>query len=451
MSLTSLKLSVKQNTRAANVIRQALYSIFLKGASLLIAFLYVPLLLNYLDSEKYGIWLTVLTITNWVSVFDVGLGNGLRNKLGTALATGDKELSRIYISTTYALVGMLTLAFLLLFNLLNYYIPWNKVLNTSFVSVEELYLLTSIAISVTILRFFVQLVGVIFIAHQMSSKNDLILTLSSMISLLTVFIISKVLPPGNILVLSLAITLVPVLLYVLFSLLAFSDRFKDIRPSARYVRIGYSRALLSLSGRFFIVQVTALVVYASANVVVANLFGPKEVIVYNTAFTIFNATIMMMALCLSPVWSSVTDAYALKDFTYLKKTLRRLNYLALLLSAGVLLLLGISNFIFDIWLKGKVIIPFMLSSSMAFYAIIYMFQAPYSIFINGMGKMKITSRLAIISIAVYLAAAIVLSKLLNSSAGVILAIALCGLISLVIERIQVKKLLNNTATGIWNK
>jgi O-antigen/teichoic acid export membrane protein len=199
-----------------------------------------------------------------------------------------------------------------------------------------------------------------------------------------------------------------------------------------------------------VVQVTALIIYASANVLVVNLFNPEEVIVYNVAFTIFNATIMVMTLCLSPIWSSVTDAYVVKDYDYLKKTLKRLNYLSVLFTAGVVLLLAISGTLYEIWLKGKVTIPFHMSLAMAIYAIVYMFQAPYSAFINGMGKVKMTSSLALPGIVVYLLGAVILSRYYNTSAGVILGITLSSLIGLIIQRVQVGKLLNNKATGIWN-
>ena len=56
----------------------------LKGASFLVSFLMVPLLLNYLDNEQYGIWLVLSSIVGWVTFFDLGIGNVIRNELGKA-------------------------------------------------------------------------------------------------------------------------------------------------------------------------------------------------------------------------------------------------------------------------------------------------------------------------------------------------------------------------------
>ncbi len=441
---------LKKEKRATIVIKQAFYSLGLKGVSVVISFLYVPLLLNYLNSEKYGIWLTIVSILNWVTLFDIGLGNGLRNKLTEAIAEKNYQLGKIYVSTTYALLGGISLLLFLVFHVANLFIPWNTVLNTKLISNQELLLLTSIVFSVTILRFFVQLIGVVYLAYQKSSTNDLIVTISSLVSLLCVWQVAKLLPPGNLVLLALIVTLIPVLSYIAFSFISFSTIFKNVRPSLKYVRLSFAKPLFILSSRFFLMQITALIIYSSANVIIANLFNPQAVIVYNIAFTLFSGTIMVMSICLSPVWSSVTDAYAAGDYDFLKKMLKRLNYLSILFTVGVLALLSISNILYIFWLKGKVAIPFHMSLAMAIYAIIFMFQAPYSMYINGMGKLKVTVSLSIFGILIYFFGAYYISKYLNSSAGVILAISLSSLIGLIVQRIQVHKLLNAKATGWWN-
>jgi hypothetical protein len=53
---------------------------------------------------KYGSWLTLRSIILWFAFFDIGLGNGLRNKFTEAKAPGNLERTRIYISTAYGLL-----------------------------------------------------------------------------------------------------------------------------------------------------------------------------------------------------------------------------------------------------------------------------------------------------------------------------------------------------------
>ena len=67
----------KGSERSILAKKQILYSFVLKAVSILIGLLFVPLLLNYLDAERYGIWLTLTSIVGWFTFFDAGLGNGL--------------------------------------------------------------------------------------------------------------------------------------------------------------------------------------------------------------------------------------------------------------------------------------------------------------------------------------------------------------------------------------
>ena len=92
--------------RSVKAKKQFGYSFIVKAMSIAIGLAFVPLLLNVLDAERYGIWLTISSIITWFTFFDIGLGNGLRNKLAEAIATGKEELARVYVSTTYAILGI---------------------------------------------------------------------------------------------------------------------------------------------------------------------------------------------------------------------------------------------------------------------------------------------------------------------------------------------------------
>src|SRR6187401_708650 len=134
----------KGQSRTAKASRQIVYSFFLQGIGIVISLVYVPLLLNYLTQEKYGIWLTLSSILSWFSFFNIGLGYGMRNKLTEANAKGDTSLGQKYVSTTYATLICIFSAVLLVFHIINPFINWNSVLNSKTISGHDLYLLTSV-------------------------------------------------------------------------------------------------------------------------------------------------------------------------------------------------------------------------------------------------------------------------------------------------------------------
>ena len=74
-----------KHERTRLVQKNIILSFLIKGLSIAIGLVFVPLTINYIDAERYGIWLTLSSIIIWFNFFDLGLGNGLRNKLVEAI------------------------------------------------------------------------------------------------------------------------------------------------------------------------------------------------------------------------------------------------------------------------------------------------------------------------------------------------------------------------------
>ena len=87
--MTSISTIVQNNKR---LLRSIASIVLIKGAAVLVALLTIPAYMAYFsDNTVLGIWYSMLSILNLVVSFDLGLGNGLRNKLAYALEEGDEE------------------------------------------------------------------------------------------------------------------------------------------------------------------------------------------------------------------------------------------------------------------------------------------------------------------------------------------------------------------------
>src|SRR6056297_2043043 len=113
--------------RGKQILKNILWSAGLKGVNALISFIIVPLYLSLLTELSFGIWLTVSAVLQWFNFFDLGIGNGLRNKLAEALAEKNDQLGRIYVSTTYALVSCVAVGMIILFFIANFFFDWAEV------------------------------------------------------------------------------------------------------------------------------------------------------------------------------------------------------------------------------------------------------------------------------------------------------------------------------------
>lgn len=433
----------------AKASRQVIISFALQSINILIGFIYVPLLLNYLTQEKYGIWLTLTSIIGWFSFFDIGLGNGMRNKLTESNAKGEHLLGRKYVSTTYALLLVIFSAILLIFHLLNPFLNWNLVLNTYSINGKELYALTSIVFSFFIIRFVVQLIGVIYMADLKPSVGNAINAFSSIFSLTAILLLKKFGAPGNLIALGTFITMMPVLLFILLSIFAFSTRYKHLRPGIKFIDFKLNSGLISLGAKFFFLQITAIILYSTSSFFISQFYGPKEVVVYNLIFKYFQMPIMVYSIILSPLWSSVTNAYVRNDFDWLKKTIKRLNIISFLFITGIIVMVICSNYILSLWIGNTVHVPLRLTILMAMYAIMNIFLAPYSYFVNGTGKLKLTMLFSVVGILLYFLCIYIFGHHFTDSTGVIASILVPYVIFTFLQPFQTYKILSKKAKGIF--
>ena len=124
--------------------------------------LLVPLTLGYLNAYEYGIWLTLNSILAWINSFDIGLGNGLRNKLTTAIAEGNKEKARAYVSTTFfMLIAIISVVYTIL-AIGTEHINWYSILNVKEASVGNLVEVVQISLLLFCINFVLKIVGNVY-------------------------------------------------------------------------------------------------------------------------------------------------------------------------------------------------------------------------------------------------------------------------------------------------
>ena len=92
---------MKSDDRSRLIRRNILFSFLIKGWSGVIQLLLVPVTLFCLGNYENGIWMTISSILLWVDSLDIGIGNGLRNKLSEQIANNDYEKARESVSSAF--------------------------------------------------------------------------------------------------------------------------------------------------------------------------------------------------------------------------------------------------------------------------------------------------------------------------------------------------------------
>ncbi|MEN0054759.1 MAG: lipopolysaccharide biosynthesis protein [Mucilaginibacter sp.] len=424
-------------------------SFLLRGISIATGFILIPMTINYVDSTQYGMWLTLSSVITWFNFFDVGLGNGLKNKLAEANALEDYTSARIYVSTTYAILGIISIILLIGFNIANKYINWGAILNTKTSDPNGLNLLALVLICIFCVQFFVQLIQVVLIANHEPSKVSLINVLSQIGSCVIIFILAKT-TKGSLLKLVFVLGGVPVFTQIAASIWFYATTYRKYLPSIKLVNFKFAKSLLGVGGIFFFIQIGALILFQTDNIVIAQLFGPKEVTVFNIAYKLFSSITMVFTIIVTPLWSAFTDANTKGDTAWMRRTLKRMRLYWAVLSGVAIVLLLLSPFIYNIWLHHKVEVPFFVSFVMAFQAIIYCWQTMHVFFLNGVGKIRLQLYLVIVGTVINIPLAIFFSKYIGIS-GVTLSNIVVYLILGIFFAIQSNKILNGSTSKIWNQ
>ncbi len=439
----------KGHQRSVKAKKNILASFVIKGFNIAISLLLVPLTIHYVNPTQYGIWLTLSSIIAWFAFFDIGFGNGLRNKFAEAIANKDHELARIYLSTTYAILSIIIAFLLVLFICINPFLNWPKILNTPVSMAGELSLLALIVFVFFCLQFVLQLITAIISANQQPAKASFFNFLGSLFSLVIIFILTKT-TSGKLIYLALSLGFTPVLVLVISSVWLYNNDYKQYAPSIKFVRFSYARNLMSLGMKFFIIQIAAVILYETSNLIIAQLFGPADVTSYNVSYKYFGIIPMVMSIIMMPFWSAFTEAWVKKDIEWIKTTMKKLRMLWGLLTILTLIMLAFSGFIYKLWVGKNILIPFSISITMAFYVIINAWNGIYSHFINGVGKIKLQLYVAIISSIINIPLAIYLGKMIGIY-GVVLSTIIISILGAVVSPIQYNKIINNSARGIWAK
>lgn len=444
-----LGLITRGHERSVKAKKNILASFIIKGLSIAISLVLVPLTINYVNPSRYGIWLTLSSMVSWFSFFDIGFGNGLRNKFAEALAVGKDELARIYVSTTYAILSIIIGIVLVLFLLVNPVLNWSKILNTTPDMAGELSILAAIVFVFFCLRFIFQLLTTVLTANQEPAKASLFDFLGSLFSLIIIFILTKT-TSGNLIYLGTVLSLAPVLVLIGSSIWFYTRNYKKYAPSFKYVKFGYARDLMSLGIKFFIIQIAALVLFNTNNIIITQLFGPNEVTTFNVSFKLFSVITMIFSIIATPLWSAFTEAYVKNDFKWIKSALSKMKKIWLLLIIMTVLILLCSPFLYKWWVGNKVQVPFALSIAMSSYVIVYIWQTIHVFLLNGIGKIKLQLYLVIFTGIINIPLAIFLGRKFGL-VGITLTSTCLFIFMGILFSIQTQKILNKTAKNIWNK
>lgn len=382
-------------------------SLIIKILTLAIGLLTYPLYIKYFANQMpilevngtwttygaitLGAWLVILQILSWVLTFDMGIGNGLKNKIVAALNENKKEDIKRYISCSY-ITNFVIISIVLVIGIIAInFIDFSALLKipTEVISLQNLRLAFTLAFVSICLEFFLKIVLNIYQALQKETIASAIPLLSTILLLIFVSAVKIESMSNALIVISVFYIFSVNLPLVVLTIVCFTYTLKDCKPSLKLWSFPIVKSIVGLGGLYFLIQIFLLIINSTNRVIISNSYGASVVTEYEPYLKIFSALTMIGSAISMPLWTLTLRADVIRDYVWMNRTKK----MALLITIGFafvsVLVVGFLQVIFNLWLREATIkVNYFKASMFAIWSVTTIASYFASAFSNGLQILK---------------------------------------------------------------
>lgn len=366
------------------------FSLFYKIMAMALALIIVPLLINTLGAEDYGVWVTLTSLIAWITLFDFGLGYALKNTVTKSIASNDLHTAKEEALQVLKITWILSVILLIIF-----------FFSISFVSVLSSNLSASLIIFIPFILLFPLKAGnpILQGAREIALESGL-----SFIG--------------------------PLLFFIFTALLVFTGASFDVLTAAVLFSVSYSFSIvvtwvkaskvldlslfdlknlmstklntsrIGVGAKFFILQVSSLILYSIGTVLVYDNLSAKDAAYYDVVSKVFVLGLSLFNMVISVFWPEITNCFSRGNFIGVKNLYLKMVFLSFVFSIGSFTVALFSPEIISVWTLNEVNISVQQAMYFAALVSIQSFAYAGSVVLNSLERMKV--QLYISSISVFL-------------------------------------------------
>lgn len=409
-----------------NILGNVLGAFIVKGGSLMISVVLLPLYLRFFqDQEILGIWYTILSVLNWVILFDLGLGQGLRNQLPKALLSGDRKLAKEYISTTYVLMTAVAAMVAVAGVILIRNVDLCGVFNVDASVIDYRYLERAVIIVFLgiMLQIVLKIATSILYAMQRSAVVNALGLLTNVIILCALCIVPSRDIGSNLVVMARVNVIAANAPYLICTFFLFrTKKLKGAAPSPRAFSGQYVKTIFNVGISLLWLQVVFMVVSSTNEFLISNLTEPKYVVEYQAYYKVFKTAAMVVSLALTPIWSAVTKAQIEKNYRWIKKVYLLFLGISGLCLLGEICLIPVLQWGMDLWLgKGVIEVRTCYAVAFALSSVVFVLHSVNTSIGNGMSYFRLQMVWMTVAAVTFIPLAWLLVRVMGSWIGVVFA------------------------------
>ncbi len=322
--------------RYVGIVRGVLTGLAGRGVAVIVSFFSVPLTVSYLGAERYGTWVTISTAMAWIALADLGLSSSLTNAVSEGYAKDSNDLAGDYVAAAFwSLVTLAAFLSTLFFSLWRI-VSWDRVFNVQSLQARaEVGPAVAVAFAIFVLNFPFSIIGKIYGAYQEVAIANAWSAAGNLLSLASLIVVTRF--KGGLVSLVVAVSGAVLFVNVISAFWLFGHSKPWLLPRIGRVTLSSVRKLMSLGGMFFVIQIAALVLFQTDNLIIAHYLGAAAVTPYSVTWRLFNYTMIFQALASPSYWPAYVEAFARGDRTWVRRSFR-MNFRFTLASAFALAL-----------------------------------------------------------------------------------------------------------------
>lgn len=369
-----------------NVKKNIGLNILIQPVAMLLSMIYVPVALNYLGNERYGVWTTILSFVSWFSLCDLGISNGFKNELSVSIAKNDEKRSKELVSTTYVVISIIVAICIIIYTIIAIKINVAGLLNIS-VNGDNVNLALWICVAFVCINFALGIVNTVLYSLQKAAYTSICGVIIQGLNIIFVLFAGEMLDK-SLVIAAVMLNVSTTIVLLITSIIIYRKKIY-LRPEVNYFRKKEVKQIVGVGIALFLGQIGSQIMNATDNILISKVYGATDVTPYSIAYKLFNVFIDVQGvIIIMPLWPAYTVAKTENNIVWIKSTLKKGNFFVAILSVGVIIFAMAISPITRIWLGENLSLDKSMVFFMAVYTIVYLFERNYCSFLCGAGILK---------------------------------------------------------------
>lgn len=373
--------------RGRNVVAGILSGAVGRSASLVAPFLVMPELLGSLGEARFGVWMTVVSITSMAAFVDFGIGNGLLTQLSRAYGAQDHRQMRSIIASAYGMLGLISAMLLLAIGSLAALVEIGF-LAVHFLTIEpESRHIIWVTLCAFAIGIPVSALHRILFAFQKNIQSNVLQIAGSAFAVIgCIFFIRAGSEPWLVVA---VYAFAPLLCAVIGAIIFFRSN-RAIQPTRADWSLQRARNLLALGSAFFVLSIITSIALNLDNLLIASRLGSAMVTEYAIPAKIASLLGLMVTTLFLPLWAANGEALQRHDLDWIRNSTQRMmlyGAVALGLAGVVMTITG--EAVSRLWMSREFQGATEIFAMFAFLYLLFAIASPYQMLLNSAGKIKI--------------------------------------------------------------